>query len=196
MELYEAIRQRRSIRRFKPDPVPREIVSRIMEMALWAPSGMNRQNWFFVVITGQRKDALVEIIGRSYSYIKPVLEEVFADKPGAIEFTKKFFERLGGAPVIVFAYYTATREKSETSIQSVAAAIQNLLLAAHAEGLGACWMTGPLHVAAEIDNFLGIADKTLAAVVPLGYPDETPPPPKRKSGRIVYEGFKDSQAGR
>lgn len=191
MELYEAITQRRSIRKFKPDPVPQDVVHRIMEMALWAPSGMNRQNWFFLVMTGERKAAMVEIIGKSYRYVQPVLEEVFADKPGAIKFTKQFFERLGGAPVIVFAYYTATGEKEETSIQSVAAAIQNLLLAAHAEGLGACWMTGPLHVAEEINDFLEIRDKTLAAVVPIGYPDETPPAPKRKTGRVVYEGFED-----
>jgi len=191
MELYEAIRQRRSIRKFKTDPVPREVVDRVMEMATWAPSGMNLQNWFFLVITGQRKESLVEIVGKSYNYIKPVLEKVFADKPGAIKFTKKFFERLGGAPVVVFAYYTPTKEKAETSIQSVAAAIQNLLLAAHAEGLGACWMTGPLHVAEEINAFLGVHDKTLVAVVPLGYPDEVPPAPKRKSGRVVYEGFED-----
>ena len=73
----------------------------------------------------------------------------------------------------------------------MAAAIQNLLLAAHAEGLGACWMTGPLHVAEEIDDFLGVENKTLVAVIPMGYPDETPPAPKRKSGRVVYEGFGD-----
>jgi hypothetical protein len=46
-------------------------------------------------------------------------------------------------------------------------------------------------VAEEINDFLGIRDKTLAAVVPIGYPDETPPAPKRKTGRVVYEGFED-----
>lgn len=191
MDLYEAIRQRRSIRKFKRDPVPEEVVRRVMEMAVWAPSGMNLQNWFFQVISGEKKDGLVEIVAKSYEYIEPVLKRVFVDKPGAIKFTKRFFKRLGDAPVVVFAYYTPTQEKSETSIQGVAAAIQNLLLAAHAEGLGACWMTGPLHVAEEIDDFLGVENKTLVAVIPMGYPDETPPAPKRKSGRVVYEGFGD-----
>jgi nitroreductase len=193
MQVYEAIRDRRSVRRYKKDPVPREVIERIMDMAVWAPSGMNRQNWFFLVITGEKKASLVEIIAKSYRFIEPVLQKVFAEKPGAIQFTKAFFERLGDAPVVIFAYYTATKEKAETSIQSVAAAVQNLLLAAHAEGLGACWMTGPLHVADEINEFLAIEDKTLVAVISLGYPDETPPAPKRKSGRVVYEGFPDDR---
>ncbi len=53
MELYEAIKGRRSIRRFKPDPVPKEVLDRILEMAIWAPSGMNLQNWYFLILSLQ-----------------------------------------------------------------------------------------------------------------------------------------------
>jgi nitroreductase len=106
-----------------------------------------------------------------------------------VEATKQFFRKLGGAPVLVFAYYEPCSELPETSIQTVAAAIQNLLLAAHAEGLGACWMTGPLHVADQINAFLDIQGKKLVAVIPMGYPDQSPPAPKRKPNRIVFEGF-------
>ncbi|MBW2035961.1 MAG: nitroreductase family protein [Deltaproteobacteria bacterium] len=189
MDLYEAIRGRRSIRRFKPNRVPKEILEKIFEIAIWAPSGMNLQNWYFVVVTGERKDALVEIASKGYSYIEPVLKDVFAEKPPVVEFTKKFFARLGGAPVIILAYFEPTREREETSIQTVAAAIQNLLLAAHAEGLGTCWMTGPVHVADQINEFLDIRDKTLVAIIPIGYPDESPRAPKRKPDRVVYQGF-------
>jgi nitroreductase len=188
VDLYEAIKGRRSIRRFKPDQVPKEVLERILEMATWAPSGMNLQNWYFVVVTGKPKDALVEISAKGYDHVEPVLKEIFASKPSVVEFTKKFFRRLGGAPVLVFAYYEPTKERPETSIQTVAAAIQNLLLAAYAEGLGTCWMTGPLHVADQLNEFLGIQDKTLVAVVPIGYPGESPPTPKRKPNRVVYQG--------
>ena len=189
MELYEAIKGRRSIRKFKPDPVPKPVLDRILEMATWAPSGMNRQNWYFLVITGDRREALVQLASKSYDHVEPVLKEVFAEKPPVVEATKKFFMKLGGAPVLVFAYYEPCKEIPETSVQTVAAAIQNLLLAAHAEGLGACWMTGPLHVADQINQFLNIHDKTLVAVIPMGYPDQSPPAPKRKPNRIVFEGF-------
>ncbi len=189
MELYQAIKGRRSIRRFKPDPVPRELIEKILEMAIWAPSGMNRQNWHFRIVTGERKDALVGLASKGYEHIEPMLKEVFADKPPVVEATKEFFTKLGGAPTVIFAYYEPTKERPETSIQTVAAAIQNLLLAAYAEGLGACWMTGPVHVADQINAFLKIRDKTLVAVIPLGYPDESPPAPKRKPNRVVFEGF-------
>ncbi|MDY6987303.1 MAG: nitroreductase family protein [Thermodesulfobacteriota bacterium] len=189
VDLYDAITGRRSVRRFKPDSIPRKILERILEMATWAPSGMNLQNWYFVVVAGKQKDALVDIASRSYEYVGPVLKEVFAEKPGVVDVTENFFKRLGGAPVVVCAYYEPTREGLETSIQTVAAAIQNLLLASHAEGLGACWMTGPVHVAQQIDEFLDIHNKTLVAVIPMGYPDQSPPAPKRRPGRVVFEGF-------
>lgn len=189
MDLYEAIKGRRSVRKFKPDPVPKVVLERIFEMATWAPSGMNLQNWHFMVVTGERKEALVELASKGYDHIEPVLKEVFADKPSVVEFTRKFFSRLGGAPVLVFAYYEPSKERSETSVQTVAAAIQNLLLCAYAEGLGTCWMTGPVHMADQINQCLGIRDKTLVAVIPIGYPDESPPAPKRKPNRVVYEGF-------
>ncbi len=189
MDLYEAIKGRRSIRKFKADPVPKEVLERLLEMATWAPSGMNRQNWYFLVITGDRKEALVDIVGKGYEHVEPVLKEVFAEKPQVWKATERFFKGLGGAPVLVLAYFMPTRERQETSIQTVAAAIQNLLLAAHAEGLGACWMTGPLHVAQQINTFLGMDDKTLVAVIPMGYPDESSPAPRRKPNRVVYEGI-------
>lgn len=189
MDLYEAIRNRRSIRRYKTDSVPKDVLERILDMAVWAPSGMNRQNWYFVVMTGEKKDAMVDLASKSYDYIEPVLKEVFAHAPPVIEATRKFFHKLGGAPVLVFAYYSPTKERHETSVQTTAAAIQNLLLAAHAEGLGTCWMTGPVHVAEQINEALGIQDKVLVAVITLGYPDESPPAPKRRPNRVVYEGF-------
>lgn len=189
MDLYEAIKDRRSIRRFKSDSVPQDVLEKIFDMALWAPSGMNLQNWFFLAVTGDQKDNLVEIVSKSFEHIEPVLNEVFAEKPKVKEFTRKFFRRLGGAPVLVFAYYEPTRERPETSIQTVAAAIQNLLLAVHAEGLGACWMTGPVHVEKKINAFLGVKDRVLAAVIPLGYPDESPPAPKRRQNRVQFVGF-------
>jgi len=189
MDIYEAIKGRRSIRKFKPDPVPKNVLEKALEMATWAPSGVNRQNWYFVVIGGNKKDGLVEIAGESYEYAEPVLKEVFKDRPRVVVSTEKFFRTLGGAPVVIVAYYEPTRERPETCVQTVAAAIENLLLAIYAQGLGACWMTGPLHVSEKIDEFLGVENKTLVAVIPVGYPDQSPPAPKRRLDRVVYEGL-------
>ncbi|RLD97525.1 MAG: hypothetical protein DRI92_05515, partial [Aquificota bacterium] len=70
MELRDAILGRRSVRKYKSDPVPKEVLEEIMDLAVWAPSGMNRQNWFFVVVAGDLRDRVVEICYQGYlSYI-------------------------------------------------------------------------------------------------------------------------------
>ena len=99
MDLYEAIKDRRSVRRYKPDPVPGETLERIFEMAIWAPSGMNRQNWHFVVVAGDKKDNMVNVASKSYDHIEPVLKEVFANAPPVVEATKKFFKKCMTMPL-------------------------------------------------------------------------------------------------
>ncbi len=189
VDLYQAIKGRRSVRKFKSKPVPKDLIEKIFEVALWAPSGMNRQNWKFFVLAGERKEELVSISSTSFQYLEPQLQQLYAEKPKIIESTRRFFKRLGEAPIVVCAYFEPANSEDVTSFQNVAAAIQNLLLVAHAEGLGTCWMTGPVTVANEISRFLGVQDMTLVAITPMGYPDETPRVPPRRPERVVYQGF-------
>ena len=189
MDLYEAIRERRSIRKFKKRAVTKDLLEKIFDTALWAPSGMNRQNWKFFVLAGERKEELISIAAHSFEYLEPELQKRFADKPKIVEATRRFFKRLGGAPVVVCAYFEPANTEDVTSFQNVAAAIQNLLLVAYAEGLGSCWMTGPVTVAEEISRFLRVEDMTLVAVIPMGYPDDTPKIPPRRPDRVAYQGF-------
>ncbi len=175
----KVIKERRSHRLYQDKPVEREKLEKILELAMWAPSAMNRQQWFFVVVGGKKLKELLSIIEKAYDCILPRLERFFADKPKVISFTKQFFKNLGNAPVAIFCYYTPTGD-DYSDVQSVAAAIQNMLLAAHAMGLGTCWMTGPVHMEKEINEALGIKDKKLVAVVTVGYPAKQPPVPPRR----------------
>ena len=189
MDLHEAIKGRRSVRKFRKSPLEKELIEDIFETALWAPSGMNRQNWKFFVLAGERKEELVSISSTSFEYLEPELQKLFADKPKIVEATRRFFNRLGEAPVVVCAYFEPANIEDVTSFQNVAAAIQNLLLVAYSRGLGSCWMTGPVYVAEKINRFLGIENMTLVAIIPMGYPDETPKVPPRRPERVVYQGF-------
>jgi len=187
VELYDAIKGRRSIRQFKAEPVPRELIEKILEMAMWAPSGMNQQNWYFVVVTGEKLNKLKEIAKEAFdNHIKYTLSKVFKGNEKVIEITRRFFYTLGDAPCVICVYRTHTPEGDLTDIQSVAAAIENLLLSAYAEGLGACWMTGPVHLRDKINELIGVKDKELQAVIPIGYPAHAPIAPKRKSDRIKW----------
>jgi len=190
MNFEELAKSRRSIRKFKPDAVPREIIEKILELATWAPSAMNQQNWKFIVITGDKVDALRKIASRAFTeHVRHDLEKVFGKYPQIIAATGKYFDTLGGSPVVICIYRKETVEGLIPDIQSVAAATQNLVLAAHYHGLGACWMTGILPLANEIDKVTGENELALQAIVTIGYPDMQSNAPPRKPGKIEWMGW-------
>jgi Nitroreductase len=186
-EFYKVIMERRSIRKFKSDPIPKEVLERIIKLGMWAPSAMNTQPWEFYVFSGEARDRIGDILGKSVENIAPRLKELFPEKMQKI--TQYFFSAMGGAPVIilVLSKKLPIEQYQQGAIQSCAAAIQNLLLAAHIEGLGACWMTGPLWVEEEVLAYLGRQDDTrMVAAIPIGYPDQAPPVPPRKHETIYW----------
>jgi len=188
MELTEAIKGRRSVRKFKPDPVPKAVLDHIMEMAIWAPSGMNRQEWYFIVVQGAKKDELLKICAGAFEDVRPHLEQVFAGKPKIVESTRVFFETFGGAPVLILAY-AGKGGMGSWDTNSTAVAAENLMLAAYEAGLGATWTDGVLRREKEINELFGITDKMLCCVLPLGYPDEASRVPQRREGRVEWIGF-------
>ena len=188
MELEKAIKGRRSVRKFKPDPVPKEILEHILELAMWAPSGMNLQVWSFVVVQGEKTEEMKNIFSDAFQDMKPRLEKVFADKPKIIESTKSFFETYGGAPVFIFAY-AGKGPGGDWDTHSTAVAVQNLLLAAYEAGLGTTWTDGVMRKEQEINEALGITDRKLVCVLPIGYPDEVPRVPPRRPDKVQWVGF-------
>ncbi|MFZ2088780.1 MAG: nitroreductase family protein [Desulfobaccales bacterium] len=190
MELYEAIMKRRSHRFFKPDMPSREVLEKVINAAMWAPSGTNAQPWEITVLTGRFRDEFVEHAAHCIGHMRTVLQAVQVPEK-AQEMVLKFFKDLGGAPVVI----TITIDKledagmMEANIQSGAALVQNLLLAAHAEGLGTCWMTGPNFVAKELLTYLCKPDKHFLAMTPIGYSAKEPPVPPRKDREIRWLGF-------
>ena len=99
MDLYAAIKNRRSHRLYKPDPVPREVLERVFEAAFWAPSGTNLQPWDITVLTGRPRDDFVALASLAGEDIAPKLRELFSED--VVAFVKQFFSNLGGAPVVV-----------------------------------------------------------------------------------------------
>jgi hypothetical protein len=193
-EFYRLLFARRSIRKFKPDAIPPETLERVIHAALEAPSGKNRQNWRFYVLTGKKRDAYLTLSQKSWIGIKDILEKRL--KPSLYQFTERFFYTLGNAPVVILCYsQNDSEERYHTSIGSVYMAVENLNLAAVAEGLGACTMGAPLEIRAEVDAFLGVQElpeyktgnlELLCAVV-LGHPDHEPPKaPRQIENRIHW----------
>lgn len=193
-EFYELVRSRQSIRQFKKQEVPSDVLSRVLESGLHAPSGKNRQNWRFFVVQGQKRDEYLQYSQKSWLGIKDILQQRL--KPSLYSFTERFFYTLGDAPVVIFAYsHNSAEERYHTSIGSVYMAVENINLACMVEGLGCCTMGAPLEIKEEVDQFLGVTSleeykknelELLCAVV-LGYPDHKPPKaPRQTEGRITY----------
>ncbi len=205
MELYEAIRTRRSIRKFSSEAIPKEKILKILEAANLAPTASNRQPWHFIVIRRSSLDRMFEIMDRSFrERVEEVGREALADKikdlsipvdpsNDKVKGLNEFYRTLGGAPLAVVVYVEKVGDQWlwKNNLYDAAAAIENLLLAAWGEGLGSCWMTGPLQKKGPaIKAFLGLSDdKEIAGIVPLGVPAHHPKMPPKEDVRYKTAWF-------
>ncbi|MEW6566945.1 MAG: nitroreductase family protein [Chloroflexota bacterium] len=180
--LAALLASRRSIRRFAPDPIPDSVVEGLLLTACRAPSAHNRQPWRFVVVRqGERRARLVEAMARRFR------ADLEADRLAEDEIERRVRtsrERLLAAPVAIIVcvsmaemdrYPDARRQAAERAmaIQSVALAGGHLLLAAHAAGLGACWLCAPLFVPEVVRETLDLPpDWEAQGLILVGKPAE------------------------
>jgi len=159
--LDKTIKQRRSIRRYTKQMLRENEIYKIIEAAIWAPSGLNNQPWKFKILSGNQKNKLAK-------------------------FTK-YVHVIEAAPVAICIFLdnslTYNRDKD---IMSVGACIQNMLLKAHAMGYGTCWLGEILNKREGVEGYLKVSsDCELMAVVTLGYSDEK----NKKGSRHKLKSF-------
>jgi F420 biosynthesis protein FbiB-like protein len=188
--IMDSIRRRRSIRKYSSRQVSPKVIEEILEAAQWAPSAHNAQPWRFIVLTDP--------------FVKRELSEAMASAWNADmtkdgmpseareSLSKASVQRFTRAPALIVACLTMkdmcnfadeSRRKSERdlAVQSLGAAIQNMLLAAYANGLGACWFCAPAFCKETVRKILKIPeDVEPQALITAGYPAEKPQAPPRK----------------
>ncbi|GAB4309598.1 MAG: nitroreductase family protein [Phototrophicales bacterium] len=190
--IINAIMSRRSLRRYQNKPVPKDIINRILQAGIWAPSAHNRQPWRFVVIETQAvKEQLANAMGTR------LRQDLAADHTprDVIEAdVRRSYERITSAPVLILVclsmvdmdtYPDEKRTANEyiMAVQSVAMAGQNILLAAHSFELGACWMCAPLFAPDIVTATLNLpSDWQPQGLITLGYPAQS-----RKKTRYELE---------
>ena len=194
------IKERRSIRKYAPRPVPIETIREVLEAAGWAPSAHNAQPWRFIVLIDEpSKKELAEAMANAW--IMDLIKEGIL--PEALEeVTKTSIERFTRAPVLIVAcltmkdmikYADELQQNSERdlAVQSLGAAVQNMLLAAHSKNLGACWFCAPVFCKEAVRRVLKVPeDVEPQALITLGYPAEKPCAPCRKSlENYAFSGF-------
>jgi coenzyme F420-0:L-glutamate ligase/coenzyme F420-1:gamma-L-glutamate ligase len=181
--LYQIVRGRRSIRRYSERPVDQATVERLLTAATWAPSAHNRQPWRFAVIEDDNaKERLADAMN-AVLRTDLAADGLPPDQIAAQAARRR--ARLTRAPILILLCMTMAdmddypdhkRRHAEwiMATQSVALAGQNLLLAAHAEGLGACWLCAPLFCPDIVRDTLGLPeDWEPQAFISLGWPDES-----------------------
>jgi len=159
MDVFEAIVGRRSVRRYKPDPVPKKLIEKILDAARWAPSGGNIQPWKFVVISDKKILEVVRKVSPGYLGATPLAILVCSDRE------KEYM--VGGA-----------LGRDYLSVADCSMAVENMLLAAHALGLGTCVVKSFSRIAVKemLEIPEGIEPELLVIV---GYTAHAPTPPAR-----------------
>ena len=122
MDLYDAIHHRRSHRFFKPETPSREVLERVIEAALWAPSGTNAQAWEVTVMAGKVRDDFVVLVSEAIHHLMTIMKKAQVPEKGQ-ELVMKFFKNLGGAPVVIAVtiFKNPDDPSNFTNIQSGAA---------------------------------------------------------------------------
>ncbi|KXB01613.1 hypothetical protein AKJ44_02330 [candidate division MSBL1 archaeon SCGC-AAA261F17] len=162
MEVLEAIRTRRSIRKYKERSVPEDLVKKILEAGRWAPSASNAQPWNFIVL---RSQGVREDVAEATTYGKFLAE----------------------APIGIAV--VTDPEASTHPVEDGAIATQNMLLAAHALGLGACWIGayGSTYED-EVKEILDVPkNKRLLSIVSVGFPDQSPKSSRKNLEELASE---------
>jgi len=190
MELLEAIGTRRSVRMYRPDPISRDLLEELLQAACWAPSADNAQPWYLVALTDPEELAALRAdMEQVAGEVRPHLERMFPGYPQVVRDTTRFLRCLGNAPalVLIFLQHPDYPVNRDGMVESCAAAVQNLLLTAHARGLGACWVNAAAGTACgrELQRRYAPGRGEFLSMVTLGWPEKTPSPPARKPGRWV-----------
>jgi coenzyme F420-0:L-glutamate ligase/coenzyme F420-1:gamma-L-glutamate ligase len=192
--LTDALKRRRSVRKYLPKSLPLATVRGLLEVVKWAPSAHNAQPWRFIVLfTASRKNDLAVAMGEAWrtAMIKAGIPTDVRE--GLIQAS---IERFSEAPVLLVALLTLEEmiryddvsdqaNERDLAVQSLGAALQTLLLAASSKGIGACWYCAPVFCKNAVRKVLSIPeDVEPQAIVTLGYPAEKP---KKRDRKPLHE---------
>ena len=196
LTLKEAIEQRRSIRKFKPGPVPEECIAALLDAARLAPSGCNAQPWRFKVVTDRETRLKLAQAAYKQSFIAsaPLVFVCCADIKGYLDGTLSGIQDLGKIGAVEDRVIKILQKRSEQmDLQmkvmsreqlgsriafNVAIAVEHMVLRALDFGLGSCWIR--LMNEQEVRDIFGWDENMfIVALLPVGYPDESPAPRKR-----------------
>jgi nitroreductase len=208
-DLEKLIKGRRTIRQWKKQEVPEELLKKAVELATWAPNGGNYQGWRFVVaknkdVIGEMADAVQSVADKiaSWPEAKSWEEDIkryqknasfFRNAPACIGLFTGDYQSPMEKVLVARESFDAEAKKvlgfrrsAPTVVQSVAAAVTTMLLVFHQMGLGAVWLASPLQAKKEIETILKVPPAmALVCLVAVGYPDESPQKDRKPVDQVL-----------
>ncbi|MBL8078636.1 MAG: nitroreductase [Anaerolineales bacterium] len=174
MDIIDGIHGRQTVTQVKQDAVPRDVIEKILSAAVQAPNHYKARPWRFVVLTGNGRNKLGDVMAASFLERNPVTPLEGLDRTRALPLR---------APVVIAIGVDKPSEPKIVEMENItatSAAGMNILLAAHALGLGAIWRTGEWARDPKVKEFLGFAsDQHILGFIYIGYPEVRPEPYER-----------------
>lgn len=187
----QSISQRRSIRMFQDTPIDDDLIRKILDAANQAPSAHNQQSWRFVVLQGAKKDALSELVVEHSSRFEKPASSILRMSSRSIKNAPLVIAVVNTGALIEHGSHLFKIDQNlgkdffrTMEIQSSAAAVENLLIAATSLGLGSVWLGILYLIKDEVREFLGEAKGEFMAVIPVGYPSKKHHGPNKKA--LIY----------
>ena len=208
-DLEQLIKGRRSIRKWVKKEVPDALLQKVIELGTWAPNGGNYQGWHFIVVKNRATiDKIADEVQKvadkiaSWPEAKQFNPEdmaryqknaaVWRQAPALIGAFGIHYQSVMDKTLVARESFDADAKKilsmkrsAPSSVESVSAAVTQMLLAIHAMGLGAVWLIGPLMAKEEIEKILTVKNMDLICLVALGYPDETPSQTRKPLDQVM-----------
>lgn len=185
MDFWRVIEARHSVRDFRPDAVPHDALERVIRAAALAPSSFNSQPWLYHVTTGEARQKVGEILAQGTVHLSEYMDVL---GPQHYEDAVAWYSSLGDAPVVIGVSMPDHSSGLELTnkLLAMGASIENLMLAATAEGLATCTITFAWWVREELSEFFGLdAERDIISIIALGYPSDVPPAAPPKNGDIA-----------
>ncbi|WP_235941581.1 nitroreductase family protein [Paenibacillus puerhi] len=174
----EVIKERRTIKKFKPDPIPMETVTELLNIAAWAPNHGLREPWRFIAFKEEGKERLTEALSSFLIEVRKMDAE-------AVMKRMDYFLSIPLLLLVVVPYREKVLERDE-DYAAASALIQNLQLAAWERDIGVLWRTNPALYAEEVKEKLGVAaEERIIGLLQIGYPEVIPPAQGRTAAETL-----------
>lgn len=185
MDFSRVVESRCSVRHFRRDEVPRDIVERVIHAATLAPSSHNAQPWRFHVTTGASRQSVGELLSQATVHLAEYMDVL---GPKGYEDARVWYSSLGDAPVVIVVSTPGPGSGLDLTnkLLSIGASTENLMLAAADAGLGSCVVTFVWWIRNELAELLALPEgEEVVEIIALGYPDATPPARPARRADVV-----------